>query len=465
MPERNVVSWNAMIAGFGQNGLVDEALKLFKEMPERSVASWNAMIAGCSQNGLVTEALKLFQNMPQRNVLSWTAMISGFAQSGLVDEALKVFKEMPQRNVVSWNAITAGFAQNGHSEEALNVFQQMQLAGVEPNSKTFASILPAYANLGALEQGTEIHEKIIRSGLQNDVIVVNALIDMYAKCGSVCKARELFDNMHQQDVVSWTAMIGGYAMHGCSKEALKLFEQMTCSGMSPNHVTLVCVLSACSHTGLVNEGYQYFNCMSEYHIKPTMDHYSCMVDLLGRAGLLDEAHNFIIKMPIKPDAAVWSSLLGACRIHNNIELGEWVAERLLELDSEDAAPYLLLSNIYAAEGRWDDIGKIRKMMKDRDIKKTPGCSWIEVNKQVHTFLAGDRSRPRMEKIYMDMERMCHDSKVAGYLRSTTLLLNNADKKGEEQNVCHHYKNLETAHGLLNSHLWKNYSCHQKLLSV
>eukprot|EP01018_Ginkgo_biloba_P000442 Gb_36920 [translate_table: standard] len=390
VPQRDVVLWNAMIAGYAHNGYFDEALKLFQEMPERNVVSWNGIIAGYAQNGHVEEALKFFQEMPERNVVSWNGIIAGYAQNGHVDEALRFFQEMPERNIISWNAMIAGYSQNGHHEEALNLFQQMQLSGMKPNSKTFASVLPAYANLAALEQGMEIHEEIIRSGFQSDVFVGNALVDMYAKCGSIEKARDLFDKMHHRDIISWTAMISGYAMHGCGKEAVELFEQMQHSGIKPNHVTLVSVLSACCHAGLVDEGQKYFDCMMKhYQITPTMEHYSCMVDLLGRAGHLDEAQDFINKMPIKPDATVWGCLLGACRIHNNIELGECMAEHLFELDPENAAPYVLLSNIYAAAGRWDGIEKVRKMMKDRSVKKMPGYSWIEVNKQVHAFLVGD----------------------------------------------------------------------------
>eukprot|EP01018_Ginkgo_biloba_P031724 Gb_04381 [translate_table: standard] len=492
MIERNVVSWTAMIAGYAHNGYVEEALKLFRKMPQRNVVSWNAMIGGCAMNGFLEEALKLFKKMPDRDLISWTTMIAGYAQNGCVEKAMKLFKKMPERDVVSWNAMIAGYAQNGygpealtlfyrmqragiqpnettfasvlpacanlavlehgveiHQEiirygfqydafvgsalvdmyakcgsivnarnvfdniadrnvvlwtamiagyaqngyfyEALRLFQQMQLTGMKPNSDTFASILPACANLAALEHGKMVHEDIIRSEFQSDVFVGSALVDMYAKCGSIADASNIFDRMPKRNVVSWNAMITGYAMHGCGKEALKLFEQMQQSNTNPNHVTFVGLLSACCHAGLVDDGWRYFHCMNQYYrLTPVMEHYCCMVDLLGRAGHLDDAHDFIEKMPIKPDAAVWGSLLGACRTHNDIELGECVAERIFELDPKHTAPYVLLSNIYAAVGRWDGIEKVRKMMKDRRVQKKPGCSWIEVNKEVHTFVVGDR---------------------------------------------------------------------------
>eukprot|EP01018_Ginkgo_biloba_P026252 Gb_14197 [translate_table: standard] len=390
MPERNVVSWNTMIAGYAQNGHVDEAMKLFQKIPQQNVVSWNSMIAGYAQNGYIEEAVKLFQNMPDRNVVSWNSMIAGYAQNGCVNEALKLFQEMPERNLLSWNSMIAGFEQNGNGDKALRVFRQMQLAGVKPNSVTFASVLPACANLAALEYGKEVHEDIIRSRFQPDIVVENALVDMYAKCGSIEFARKVFEKMPERVVVSWNAIIVGYAMHGYGKEAIQLFEQMQHSGSKANHVTFVGVLSACCHAGLVSDGWKYFQSMSrDYYITPVVEHYCCMVDLLGRAGCLDEAEDFIHKMPIKPNAAVWRSLLGACRIHNNIEVGERVAEILIEIDPKNPAHYVMLSNIYAAASRWDGVEKVRKMMKNMSIKKMPGCSWIDVNNKMYGFHVGD----------------------------------------------------------------------------
>eukprot|EP01018_Ginkgo_biloba_P019473 Gb_00852 [translate_table: standard] len=375
--------------------VIDDALKVFDKMPERNVVSWTAMIAGYAQSGHVDEALRLFEEMPERNVFSWTAMVAGYAQNGHVEEALELFQKMPERPVVSWNAMIAGYAQNGYFNETLNLFRKMQLATVKPDSVTFASILPACANSAALEHGKEVHEEIIRSGFHSVIFVGNALIDMYAKCGSVEDARKVFDKSPTRDTVSWSSMIVGYAMHGCGKEALQLFEQMQRYGTKPDHVTLVGVLSACCHAGLVNVGWQYFDSMSrDYDIKPAVEHYCCMVDLLGRAGHLSEAYDFINRMPIKPDAAVWVSLLGACRIHTNLELGERVAERLFELNPNNAAHYVLLSNLYAVAGRWDGVEKVRKMMKDRKVQKMPACSWIEVNSKLHAFLVGEGTPPQ-----------------------------------------------------------------------
>eukprot|EP00253_Pinus_taeda_P004578 PITA_04578 len=321
---------------------MDKVREIFDQMNLRDIISWMVMIAGYSQNGRAKESLKLFQQMQWADVKAiaktFASVLSACAKLAALDH---------------------GYAQNGSGEKSLKLFKDMQLAGVKPTTKIFASVLSACGKWAALEQGVEIHEQIIRNGFQLDVIVVTALLHMYAKCGSLDNARHLFDMMRHRDVVCWTAMIAGYAMHG--------------------------------YVSLVYEGLQYFNCMRDYyHIIPTMEHYCCMVDLISHAGQLDEAEGFINKMPIKPDASVWMCSLGACKIHNNIELGESVAKHLFELDVRDAAPYVLLSNIYAMAGRWREFEKVRKIMKVRGVKKTPGCSWIEVNKQGHAFLLGER---------------------------------------------------------------------------
>eukprot|EP01018_Ginkgo_biloba_P009787 Gb_07730 [translate_table: standard] len=451
MPKRNVVSCTAMIAGYSQNGQIDEALKIFHEMPERNVVSWNAMISGYVQNGQVDEALKLFQMMPERNVVSWNTMIAGYAQNRDADKALEIFQTMPERDVVSWNAMVAGYVHGKHFHEALELFQRMHLTGVKPNAVTFASVLPACAGLSALKKGKEVHDNIIRSLIQRNVFVGNALVDMYAKCGSIENARNVFDKMPERNFISWNAMIGGYAMHGCGKEALQLFEQMQHSGMNPNHVTFVSVLSACCHAGLVDDGWQYFNSMSrDYHVTPAVEHYGCMVDLLGRAGHLDEAEDLINKMPMKPNDVVWGSLLGACRIQANVEMGERVAKRLFELDPTNSAHYALLANIYASTGRWEDKEKVRKLMKDKSIIKTPGYSWIEINRKVHTFLVGDRSHPQSQKIYAKLEGLSRQMKRAGYVPDTNFVLHDVEEEQKERILYYHSEKLAIAFGFINT---------------
>eukprot|EP01018_Ginkgo_biloba_P032089 Gb_22773 [translate_table: standard] len=455
MPKRNLVSWNMLIAAHVRHGYAEEALTLFyqmqrtdiqpdqftfptvltacanlaaleqgKEIHELIVRSGfqsdvfvgNALVDMYAKCGNVENARHVFEKMPQRDVVSWNAMIAGYVQYGHIDVALRLFRKMPARDVVSWTAMIAASARHGYCEDALTLFYQMRRTGIQPNQFTFASVLPACANLAALEQGKEIHENIVKSGLQSDIFVNNALVDMYAKCGSIENAHNVFDKMTQRDVVSWNVMIVGYAIHGCGKEALLLFQQMQQSVANPDHVTFLGVLSACCHAGLVHEGWQYFNCMSQcYNVTPAMEHYGCMIDLLGRSGHLDEAHDLIQKMPIKPDTVVWGSLLAACKIHTNIELGECAAEHLFELDCQSVTPYVLLSIIYATAGRRDGVEKVRKLMKDRRVKKRPGCSWIVVNKRVHAFVAGDASHTQMHQIYAELERLSGQMKAAGYV--------------------------------------------------
>eukprot|EP01018_Ginkgo_biloba_P026305 Gb_39298 [translate_table: standard] len=464
MPRRNVVSWTAMIAAYASHGYGKEALSLFsqmetartqpnhftfasilpacadmaalehgKEIHENIICSGfqsdvfvgSALVDMYIKCGSIDEASKVFNKMPERNAFSWTAMVAGYSQNGQVDDAFKLFHKMPERDAVSWTAMIAGYAYNGHFNEALMVFQQMLVTCVKPNPVTFVSVLPACANLAALEHGKEVHKDLIRNGFQFDILLGNALVDMYAKCGSIEDARKVFDEMHERVVVTWNSMIVGYAMHGFGEEALQVFQQMQYSGMKPNHVTFVGLLSACCHAGLVDVGCQYFDRMDQdYQITPAMEHYGCMVDLLGRAGCLNEAHDFINKMPLKPNAVVWGSLLGACRIHINIELGQQVAEHLLELEPENAAHYVLLSNIYAASGRWDGVVKVRKMMKNKNVRKVPGYSWIE------------------------LERLAGETKETWYVLDTNVVLHDVEDQQKEHFLCHHSEKMAIAFQLI-----------------
>ncbi|XP_057836382.2 pentatricopeptide repeat-containing protein At2g20540 [Cryptomeria japonica] len=360
----------------------------------------SALVDMYSKCGIMTSARQLFDKMPQRDVVLWTALVAGYAQNGSCDEAMMLFCQMEDKNLkpntITWNAIIAGYAQHGPYGEVLNQLRQMQLAGMTPDMVTVVSVLPACAHLAALQKGREIHDYIIRRGFEADVFVMSALIDMYAKCGIIKIARHLFDKMERRDVVSWNAMIVAYGMHGHCEDALLLFNQMQQQQIKPTHVTFVSVLSACSHAGLVDEGFKWFNCMiRDYNITPGLEHYACMVDLLGRAGRLDEAHEFIKNMPIEPGIDLWGALLGASRIHGNVELGESAAEHIFQLDSDDAGYYVMLSNIYAEAGRWDGVAKVRLLLKGRRLKKRPGCSWIEVNNRVQEFCLLTRMRRKL----------------------------------------------------------------------
>ncbi|XP_057821823.2 putative pentatricopeptide repeat-containing protein At3g23330 [Cryptomeria japonica] len=321
MQQRDIISWNAMIAGYAQNGFVEKALETFNQMQLAGVKPNSSTLASilpaCAKMGALEQGIDIHQSIKDRGILLdvvvATSLVDMYAKCGRIDKACELFEEMPHRNVVSWNAMIAGYAQNGFFEKALETFKQMQLAGLKPDPTTFASILPACAKMGALEQGMDIHQSIMEGGFLSDIIVGNALVDMYGKCGNMDKARELFDKMPQKNVVSWNAMIAGYAHNGFCKDALKIFELMKQSGAYPDAVSFSCVLFVCRHTGLVDEGCTYFSDMhNPYCITPTIDHYVCMVDLLARAGYLEDTLNFIIKMPIKPVVVVWKMVHAFC---------------------------------------------------------------------------------------------------------------------------------------------------------
>eukprot|EP01018_Ginkgo_biloba_P018788 Gb_22440 [translate_table: standard] len=459
MSKRDVVSWSAVIAGYAHNHHANEALRLFHLMQASSVKPNTITMVGllpaCAQLGALQQGKMIhgyiIRNAFESDIFVGTALLDVYAKCGSIETARLLFDKMSTKNIISWNAMIAACAQSGHANEALIRFKQMQLAGMKPNSNTVATVLPACGHLAVLQQGKCIHGYIVRNGLESDVFVGTALVDMYAKCGIVKIARQLFEKMFIKNVVTWNAMIAGYGIHGRGKDALALFSQMRHIGLKPNDITFVSILSACSHAGLVDEGWQYFNCMTrDYCIVPRAEHYACMVDLLGRAGQLDEAQKFIDNMPIEPSASVWGALLGACRIHCNIELGEHVAERLFDMEPGNSGCYVLLSNIYSAAGRWDAVAKLRRTMKDIGLKKTPGCSLIEVDNRVHTFLVGDRSHPQSEKIYSMLESLTGQMKEVGYVPNTNFVLHDVEEEVKEHLVSSHSEKLAIAFGLINT---------------
>eukprot|EP01018_Ginkgo_biloba_P019722 Gb_21824 [translate_table: standard] len=459
MPKRDVVSWNEMISGYATNGLCEEALILYNQMQQSRIEpdsfTLNFLLKACAGLSDLEQGKEIHHHVVRAGfesvIFVGNSLLAMYAKCGNVEDARHLFNTMSKRDLVSWNTMICGYAHNGHANEALTLFNQMQLEGIKPNTVTLASVLPACAHLAALQLAKWMHGYIIRSGFESNVFVGTALIDLYAKCGSIDIAHQVFDKLSKRNVVSWSAMIAGYGMHGHGEAALALFGQMQQTGVKPDQVTFVCLLSACSHAGLVDEGWQYFDCMIRDHcITPRMDHYACMVDLLGRAGCLDEAEDFIKKMPLEPSAKVWGALLGACSIHCNIELGERVAKQLFALDPKNAGRYVLLSNIYAAAGRWNDVIKVRAMMKERGLKKTPGCSLIEVNNRVHAFLVGDRSHPQTEKIYAMLETLAGQMKDAGYVPNTNYVLHDVEEEVKEHLLGSHSEKLAIAFGLINT---------------
>ncbi|PKI78658.1 hypothetical protein CRG98_000883 [Punica granatum] len=375
--EKNVVSWNTMIMGYTRVGDVVSARRLFDEMTDRDTVSWNTMISGYVRNLDMEKALSLFREMPKPDILTWNSMVSGYAESGNLRVALDFFEKMPRKNLVSWNSMIAGYEKNEDFERAIKLFVRMLMEGDKPDRHTLSSVLAVCTGLVDFHLGLQIHQMVVKTVLA-DVPINNSLITMYSRCGVISEARAIFDKVKShKDFISWNAMIGGYASHGFAAEALELFKLMTRSGVRPTYITFISILNACAHSGLVEEGREHFESMiQEYGIEPRVEHFAALVDLLGRQGQLDEAMKVIESMPVEPDKAVWGALLGACRVHNNVELSRLAAKALMRLEPNSSAPYVLLYNMYADVGLWDEAAKMREVMEKHDIRKHTGHSII-----------------------------------------------------------------------------------------
>ncbi|XP_027148531.1 pentatricopeptide repeat-containing protein At5g66520-like [Coffea eugenioides] len=406
------------------------------------------LYASCGKRG---DAKLLFDKMHQRDVVTWNIMITQFAKRGDINAASQLFKQMPERSVRSWTAMVAGFVQCGKPKEAIELFMEMEGAGLRANQVTVVAVLAACADIGALDLGRRIHEYSNRSGYQRNVRICNTLIDMYIKCGCLEAARVVFENMDERTIVSWSAMIQGLAMHGQAMEALELFSKMVQTGTKPNGVTFIGLLHACSHMGLVEKGREFFMSMSrDYGIAPRIEHYGCMIDLLSRAGLLEEARQFIKNMPLRPNAVVWGALLGGCRVHNNIELAEEAIVHLNELDPHNDGYYVVLSNIYANAKKWENAAKVRKLMRDQGVKKTPGQSSITVAGLVHEFVACDESHPQVKEIYASWENLLQQLRLKGYVPNTSVVLLDIEEAEKEKILYHHSEKLALVFGIINT---------------
>ena len=488
--ERDVVTWNAMISGYNRIKDFEESRKLFKAMVGKGVmptsVTFALVLSACAklkdlhtgkqvhkylqkceiEPNLVLEnalmdlyaacgemsvSLEIFENMKTRDVISWTTIVTGFVNSGQVDLARKYFDCMSERDFVSWTAIIDGYLRVNRFKEALELFREMQASKIRPDEFTVVSILTACAHLGALELGEWIKTYIDKNKIKNDTFVGNALIDMYFKCGNVEKALMVFNELPQRDKYTWTAVIVGLAINGHGEEALDMFSQMLKASITPDEITCIGVLCACTHTGMVDKGREFFASMTTQHrIQPNVAHYGCMVDLLGRAGHLKEAYEVILNMPVKPNSIVWGALLGACRVHKDAKLAEMAAKKILELEPENSAVYVLLCNIYATCNEWESLREIRQMMSGRGIKKTPGCSLIEMNGMVHEFVAGDQSHPQSEEIYSHLEKITRDLKSAGYSPDTSEVFLDMGEEEKESAVYCHSEKLAIAFGLISS---------------
>ncbi|KAL6008254.1 hypothetical protein ACLOJK_033760 [Asimina triloba] len=459
IPERDLVSWTTLISGYAKLGFAKEAIRVFFEMGDAGLVADEVtmviVLSACGKIGDLDLGRRIHSyvddNEVKVDVFIGNALVDMYSKCGDVDFARELFEGMPERNVVSWNSMILGLAQQAESKEALILFRKMQGKGIKPDDVTLVGVLNSCANIGALEMGKWVHIYIEKNHIDTDGFIGNALVDMYAKCGSIDQALQVFNSMKFRDVYSYTAMIVGFAMHGQGQAALKLFSEMSKVGIKPDEVTFVGVLSACSHVGFVEEGRLHFENMSRlYCLTPQIEHYGCMADLLGRVGLVEEAEAFIRTMPIEPDAFIWGALLGACRIHGRVQMGESIVKRLLELEPERDGAYVLMSNIYASANRWRDAVNVRRVMKTQKVKKTPGCSMIEVDGAVHEFRMGDKSHPRTREIYMMLDEMVDRVRNEGYVAHTVDVLQDVADEEKEHALCRHSERLAIAFGLIST---------------
>ncbi|KAM7277460.1 hypothetical protein ACFE04_019326 [Oxalis oulophora] len=377
---------------------------LSKFGPKSQLETENALVDMYSKFDNLEAACKVFDEMTHRDVISWNSLISGYVRVGVMRKAKMVFDLMPFRTIVSWTAMISGYTRSSFFSEALDIFRRMQMAGIEPDEISMVSVLPACAQSGALELGKWIHTYCDKNRLLRKITICNALIEMYSKCGCINEAKRVFDQMRARDVISWSTMISGLANHGKAEEAINLFKKMRKTNVEPNAITFVGILSACAHTGLWQEGLNYFESMrKQYHIEPEIEHYGCLVDILGRTGRVSQAMDVITDMPLKADAKIWGSLLSSCRSYPNLEIAIIAVEKLEEFEPDDTGNYVLLSNIYADLGKWDDVSKMRKLIRSKSMKKTPGCSLIEVDNVVHEFVSGDDTKAFSKNVFALLE--------------------------------------------------------------
>ena len=458
MKERNIITWNVMIGAYAGSGRGVEAYDLYLKMKEEGVqpdaATYVSLLNDCASTGALEWVKDVHKHILEEghesDVRVGSALIHMYAKSGSIEDARMAFDSMKERDVLTWTVMIGAYAGSGRGVEAYDLYLKMKEEGFQPDAATYVSLLNDCASTGALEWVKDVHRHILEGGYESDVRVGNALVHMYAKTGSIEDAQLVFERMEECDVMTWNIMIGGLGQHGRGQDALDLFRKMKADGLVPDAHSFVALLSACSHAGLVDEGRQLFCAMKDYGVEPTVVHYTCMVDLLGRAGLLEESKRFISSMPVEADAGTWGALLGACRTYGNVELGELAAKEVMKLEPADACPYVVLSNIYAAAGQWDQVSFIRHMMQERGIRKEPGVSWIEISNKVHRFVVGDRSHPEAKKIYDVLNNLSRKLKAEGYIPDTRLVLRNIDEEQKVHALCAHSEKLAIAYGLMHT---------------
>lgn len=450
MEAKDIVSWNSMIAGYVENAMFNEALSLFQDLQMQEgierIDSFTlgSVLTACAHIGSLTKgkamhsyaiargfnsnpfvggalvemyskskdllaAKRAFDEVTERDTPAWNALIAGYARSNQIEQIQNLLQEMKNDglapNLYTWNGIIAGYVENGHHELAFRLFLEMQASNLRPDIYTMGIVLTACSRIASIERGKQVHGHMIRCGYELDVYIGAALVDMYAKSGSIHNAKIAFYRISYPNLVSQNALLTAYAMHGLGEEGIVFFRKMLRVGYRPDEVTFLSVLSSCVHAGSVETGQEFFSLMEFYDVRPTMKHYTCMVDLLSRAGKLTDAYELMRRIPIQPDSVTWGALLGGCVIAGNIELGEIAAKKLIELEPENTGNYILLANLYAHKGRWRDLARMRQMIKDKRMHKSPGCSWIEDKDHMHVFLACDKTHERSEEIYETLKNL------------------------------------------------------------
>jgi len=465
MPERNVVSWTTMISAYSNAKLNDRAMRLlvfmFRDGVMPNMFTFSSVLRACERLFDLKQLHCCIMKVGlESDVFVRSALIDVYSKLGELLEALNVFREMVTGDSVVWNSIIAAFAQHSDGDEAMYLYKSMRREGFLADQATLTSVLRACTSLSLLELGRQAHVHVLK--FDQDLILNNALLDMYCKCGSLEDAKLIFNRMAKKDVISWSTMIAGLAQNGFSKEALNLFESMKVLGPKPNSITILGVLFACSHAGLLNEGWNYFQSMKNlYGVEPGREHYGCMLDLLGRAGKLDDMVNLIHEMNCEADIVTWRTLLDACRVHRRVDFATYAAKEILKLDPQDTGAYVLLSNIYANSERWNDVAKVRRTMRVMGIRKEPGCSWIEVNKKIHAFVLGDKSHPQIDEINKHLNQFICKLTGAGYAPDTNFVLQDLEGEQGEDSLRRHSEKLAIVFGIISFpkektiRIWKN----------
>ncbi|KAB8116320.1 hypothetical protein EE612_057366, partial [Oryza sativa] len=478
----------SLLTLYARCGLLHRAQRMFDEMPHPSTVSWTALITAYMDAGDLREAVHVARNAfangmrPDsftavrvltacarvadlatgetvwraaeqegiaQSVFVATAAVDLYVKCGEMAKAREVFDKMRDKDAVAWGAMVGGYASNGHPREALDLFLAMQAEGVRPDCYAVAGALSACTRLGALDLGRQAIRMVDWDEFLDNPVLGTALIDMYAKCGSTAEAWVVFQQMRKKDIIVWNAMILGLGMTGHEKTAFTLIGQMEKSGVKLNDNTFIGLLCSCTHTGLIQDGRRYFHNMTKlYHISPRIEHYGCIVDLLSRAGLLQEAHQLIDDMPMPANAVILGALLGGCKIHRNAELAEHVLTQLIRLEPWNSGNYVMLSNIYSNRGRWEDAAKLRLDMKEKGVEKVPACSWVEFEGKVHEFRVGDKSHPLSDQIYKKLDELGLEMKTMGYEPTTEVVMFDVEDEEKEHTLVHHSEKLAIAFNLL-----------------